>query len=56
MTKTIKLRTMLCPYCGYIRQTISIGKVYCGPHRASFGLETYPAVQMVERVTAEGKP
>lgn len=41
-------RKMKCPYCGYTCETSSIGAVYCGPHFASFGPNTYPAVRMFE--------
>lgn len=43
------VRTMVCPYCGYTCQTRSIGAVYCGPHYASQGPNTYPAVRMLEK-------
>ncbi len=47
--KDTESREMVCPYCGYICQTTSIGAVYCGPHMASFGGNVSPAVQMKEK-------
>lgn len=49
MADDLQRRTMVCPYCGHTCQTTSIGAVYCGPHVASFGPATHPAVRMVER-------
>jgi hypothetical protein len=49
-------RTMVCPYCSYTCQSGGIGAVYCGPHHASFGTNTYPAVRMVEKAVAPDHP
>jgi hypothetical protein len=42
-------REMICPYCGHICQTTSIGAVYCGPHVSSADGNVSPAVQMREK-------
>jgi hypothetical protein len=42
--KQFRLR---CPYCGYERNS-DVVDIYCGPHKASVGPNTYTAVRMVE--------
>ena len=55
MTKDDEIRTMVCPFCGHIFRTRSIGVVHCGPHVSADGKASWPAVQMLTvKVLGEG--
>jgi len=51
MTRSTTMsRRLICPYCKYECEVTGEGDVYCGPHRASQGLNTYPKVKMAEKL------